>query len=203
MPIVIWQLAAILSSCELGPEQWEPHVLTARFAKNGTVEQLNLKTGPTIVIDEGDNLEFIDFSLQLLPTRRSKLVVIRNKEVQPVPASALNIKARVSATIRRQDESGHCYDKRSQLFSDWIPVHSEEWEVNMPSRSLIVRQDWDEIRIDIQIHRQDRRDPEAQYTTNSIILEPTHTFGRLNRHIEHNIFMRLYDSVRGDRFCSE
>ena len=203
--IVVLLFGVFLSSCGFGPEHWEPHVLATRFAKNGTINDLDLgKTGPTIVINEGDYLRFISFSLKLFPTQRSRSGAYSiNTDVRPVPSSALDMEVRVSAMIRRRDRSGFCYDERNQVFSDWIPVQPKEWNVHFPSHPFVVRQDWDEIRIGIQFHRKGNNDKEMQYTINSILLKPTQTFSRLNKNIGQNVFMRIHDLWRGDRYCSE
>lgn len=202
--IIILLLEALLVSCGLGPEQWEPHVLTVGYIKNGQVGELDLgKTGPTLVIDEGENLEFLHFTLQLLPTRRSSsgASMTRVKDVPPVPESALDCLVRVSATMRKWEKSGPCYDKRDQLLTDWVPAQAEKWTIHPTSHSWMVRDDWDEIRINVHIKR--NLEPEAEHTVNSVMLRPTGTSDRLRRNIGQNMFMRIRESLRGERYCSD
>ncbi|MFY9824200.1 MAG: hypothetical protein WAM82_22690 [Thermoanaerobaculia bacterium] len=194
----------MLASCSLGPERWEPHVVNVSYARSGQGGELDLgRTAPTLVIDAGEKLELLSFQLRLLPTRRSSsgVIIAKAKELPPVPPSALELKVRVAATMRKWEGSGSCYDNRDQLLTDWVPVQAERWELRLPQNSWIVGKDWDEIRIDVHIRRGPGPEPEAEYTINSIELQPTLDRERLRRNVRRNIFMRAFESLRGEQFC--
>lgn len=202
-PQVIGLLSIILLllSCNSGKEQWEPHVISVRYSKNQEVGHLDLNTtGPTLEINEGDKLEFLDFTLQMFPTQRSTsgMTIIRNKDVPPVPETVINHAIRISAIIRKWN-NGSCYDKKDQLLTEWSPVQAEKWKIKPPKHSWIIGQSWDEIRIDIYI-RQSSTNIESQHNINTIIFR-TKNVSQFNRNIRRNIFSRMIDSIRGDWFC--
>lgn len=193
-----------LTSCFLGPERWEPQVVSADYAQDGRTLSLDLnRTGPTIMVDAGDQLELLNFTLRLLPTRRTSdgTTITRVADIPDVPQSALNMTAQVSATIRKRDGSGHCYDRKDQLITDWVPVEGRPWIVPTHEQPWTIGEDWDEIRIDIHARGLLGADPEAEYVVDSIMLQPSQTTKRLGRNMDLNIFNRILDSFRGDRDC--
>jgi hypothetical protein len=179
-------------------------VVSADYAQDGHVFALDLGgTSPTIVVNAGEQLEFVNFTLRLLPTKRSSdgVVITKVADVPPVPQSALNLTVRVSATIRKWNESGPCYDRKDQLLTDWFPVEGGQWVVRPQPHPWVIGEDWDKIRIDVHVRGLPGADPEPDYIINSIMLQPRQTNERLRRNIGQNIFMRVWESFRGVKDC--
>ena len=197
-------LMSVLTSCSLGPERWEPHVLSADYEQDAQVFGIDLsRTSPVIVVDAGEHLEFLNFTLRVLPTKRSSdgVVISKIADVPPVPSSALNLTVRVSATPRKWNKSGPCYDRKDQLVTEWLPVEGGQWVVRPQWHPWVIREDWDEIRIGVHVRGLPGADPEPDYMVNSIMLQPRRTNERLKRNVGQNIFMRVWESFRGEKDC--
>lgn len=182
-------LLGVLASCSLGPERWEPHVVSAEYVEGALVASLDPRTGSRIVVDAGEQLEFVSFTLRLLPTRRSSdggAVLAREAGVPPVPQSALNLTVRVSATIQKWEESEPCYDRKDQLLTDWAPVEGGRSVVRPPPHPWVVGDNWDKVRIDVHVRGLPDTGPEAGYEINSIMLEPRQIIKRLKRNVGHS-----------------
>ncbi len=197
---------ALVSSCSLGPETWEPHVLGLEIETNGTSTRVSLEGGPPILqLDPGDELQITGLRLALLPTRRSKRgsMVIQVREVPEVPASAVKLEARVFGEMRKRENGRPCYDERDRYESDWFAVQSSPWEAHDRGPSWILGGNWDEIRISVQVRPSPPTNLPDRYMVNVIMLEPSDPASRLRRNVGQNIFSRLADSFLGDKLCSD
>lgn len=197
----------LFTSCEFGPEVWEPHVLQVRYTKNDETEILDLtQSGPILVIDAGDALEFKEFTLSLLPTRRTEsgTTMYKFKDLPPVPDSALALYARVLARMRKLNGTDRCYDKRDQVATDWFRTQPQSWTVQPYVNLWKLEQNWDEIRIDIELRSFSpyrSRATTREFLQNVIMLQPTAIGNQLQRNIGQNIFSRILEDK--EQFCSE
>jgi hypothetical protein len=195
----------VFASCSFGPEQWEPQAVTLRYVASGQQAEIALdKTGPVLTIDPGEELALLSFGLRLLPTRTSAsgVRITRIKDLPAVPPAALELEARVVATMRKWEKTGPCYDMRDQALTDWVPVQAQPWELLVLPQSWTLGEDWDEFRVNVQTRRRGSSQTESVYTANVVRLEPTPDHNHLQRTVRQNIFSRMSDSFGDERECA-
>jgi hypothetical protein len=171
--------------------------------QNGESLRLRLdRDSPSLEFNEGDHLVLKSFELQMLPVQRTSggSVMIRARDVPPVPDSALHMVARVSAVVRGSQEGWRCWNMATKKETEWKEAERGTWIISLNSSPWILRPDWDEIRIDVAFRSSERANtPTEEHLINYIVLTPkAHPIKDV---IGHNVFMFILESIIGVNNC--
>lgn len=192
---------SFLGSCDWGPEQWEPRVLEATYNLNDQAGVISFDTSsaPTLDVNSGDHLTLLSFKLRMFPVSRtvSGNTRVRIVDLPPIRQSDLDLKFRVSATLRRLQDSKYCWDISNQVITDWQSVEDGMWTINLPATSWIVRSMANEIRISMMLAPRNDHSKLDEYTADYILLRPIDQ-GQVAYDIDNNVFNRLIEWLKGE-----
>jgi hypothetical protein len=171
----------ILGSCDWGPERWEPLVVDVTYDRGGQTGTLALGGigAATLEVNEGDHLTMKVFNLRMFPVKRTPegSISARVLDIPAIHQDDLNMEVRVSATLRKIQGSGPCWDVKGRVTTDWKQADTGTWSLLAPSADpWIMGPTSDEIRINV-LFRNLGSEQTEEYTNNFIELRPVRLGG--------------------------